>query len=93
MIRARQPGAINPLPSSLGRVDAESDATTSSLLPCHLPESPIDSQKPTGRHARRSWTSRRSAWFMTEWLVSAYNYYELCCPKNAEQYEKALGQW
>jgi hypothetical protein len=63
------------------------------LLPTHLPVSPVDAQMPACKRTRRLWYARRSAWEITEWLVSAFNFYELCCPKHPRQLAERLGTW
>ena len=92
LLRARQLGAVTPRPSVRDR-ERSNAATLQQLLPSHLPVSPVSSERPRGCHARRNWTLRRSAWLLTEWLISVYNYHELACPKSAWQYESVLGVW
>ena len=43
--------------------------------------------------ARQKWIVRKAAWAWTEWLITLFNYYELGCPKSAQEYSARLGCW
>ena len=64
-------------------------AGTRRLLPMHLPQVLHVGQ----RHASALRSSRRSAVAIAEWLISAYNYFEVGCPKTRGQYITALGPY
>jgi hypothetical protein len=61
-------------------------AGTRRLLPMHLPQVHPDEQ----RHGSALRSCRRSAVALSEWLISAYTYFELGCPKTRKQHVTAL---
>ena len=63
------------------------------LLPTHLLVCPVPAEAPKSGRARSRWAAERSAWKMTEWLVSFYNYFEMGCCKTFCEYQDLLGSW
>ena len=87
LIRARRLGGSSS--SSRPANNGESP----NILPVHLPASPVQCVPPKGRRALKLWVAKRSAWALTEWLLSLFSYYELGYPKSAADYEKKMGSW
>ena len=88
----RQRGNCNPV--SIPQADLPAEGSLSNLLPTHLPLSPVAVVSPEGSHTGSVPDFvRTSAWLVTEWLITLFNYFELGCPKSTTQYADMLGTW
>ena len=67
------------------------------LLPMHLPAPPQGLDKRVSclasRRRQQRLRRRKAAWLLLEWLVGAYTYLNLGCPKSPDRLKARLGPW
>jgi len=89
LVRARRIGSGSSCP----RAASDPDAGSQKLLPTHLPSFPRGCALPKSQAAHKRHIAACNAWTVVEWMLTAYNYFELGCPKSRVEYEKGLGPW